>query len=77
MESALTKVDWASGNWLNPPLSAQINLETNQFVVKAKKESDFWRTTSYGFIHDNGHALLHSFPSESAVEVSFILDYKG
>jgi regulation of enolase protein 1 (concanavalin A-like superfamily) len=40
-------------------------------------ESDFWRNTSYGFIHDSGHALVTDFPNGAAMEVSFILDYIG
>ena len=44
-------------------------------VVTAVEGSDFWRTTAYGFVHDDGHALLRPFPIGEAVEVSFILDY--
>ena len=36
--------------------------------------SDFWRRTSYGFIHDDGHALLAGFPVGAAVEVTFEAD---
>ena len=65
--------DW-SGSWLNPPVAV---LEDNHhLLVTAANESDFWRTTSYGFIHDNGHALLNDFPNNSSLEVSWILDYK-
>jgi regulation of enolase protein 1 (concanavalin A-like superfamily) len=34
--------------------------------------SDWWRTTAYGFIHDDGHALVKDFPNESSMEVSFM-----
>ena len=33
--------------------------------------------TSYGFVHDDGHALLIDFPDDTAVEVAFVLDYSG
>jgi regulation of enolase protein 1 (concanavalin A-like superfamily) len=45
--------------------------------VTAVHESDFWRNTSYGFVHDSGHALLTDFPAGTSMEVSFILDYSG
>ncbi len=68
-------ITWSTGRWLNPPLAA---IERNdELIVTAAEESDFWRTTAYGFIHDDGHALLQSFDRESAVEVSFRLDYDG
>ena len=62
-----------AGVWLNPPLSSQISPEG--FIVVSKENSDFWRVTSYGFIHHDGHALLNNFPQDSAIEVSWILDY--
>lgn len=62
-----------AGNWLNPPESAE--LRGDRYIVTTKDQSDFWRTTSYGFIHETGHALLNDFPQDSAVELSWILDY--
>jgi regulation of enolase protein 1 (concanavalin A-like superfamily) len=49
--------------------------DATSLKVEAAAESDWWRNTSYGFIHDDGHALLKDFPNYSSVEVSFILDY--
>ena len=43
--------------------------------VTAAENSDAWRHTSYGFVHDSAHALLAPLPAEGAVEVSFLLDY--
>lgn len=37
--------------------------------------SDLWRTTSYGFVRDSGHALLVPLPDAAAAEVRFVLDY--
>ena len=67
------EVDVSAGEWLNPPASVIDDGET--LVVAAEPHSDFWRSTSYNFIHDNGHALLNDFADGTAVEVSWILDY--
>jgi hypothetical protein len=64
--------DWA-GTWLNPPVRAWA--EGPDLLVEARESSDFWRVTSYGFVHDDGHALLRPFPDGSAVEVAFTLDF--
>lgn len=68
-------VAWSQGDWINPPLSWKS--EGEKFIVETVHESDFWRNTSYGFVHDSGHALLSEFPDKSAMEVTFILDYSG
>ena len=65
--------DLTEGTWLNEPLSIEPS-STGVFIT-AQENSDFWRTTSYGFIHDSGHALLTDFPQDSAIEVSWVLDY--
>jgi hypothetical protein len=44
-------------------------------LVTAREGSDFWRTTSYGFVHDDGHALLTDLPPGTAVEVGFLADF--
>jgi regulation of enolase protein 1 (concanavalin A-like superfamily) len=61
--------------WLNPPVNTV--QEDSQLKVTTVHESDFWRNTSYGFVHDSGHALLTDFPAHSSMEVTFILDYSG
>lgn len=63
----------SEGIWLNPPMSSEMT--GDNFRVTTALESDFWRETSYGFIHDSGHALLNDFPIESSIELSWILDY--
>jgi regulation of enolase protein 1 (concanavalin A-like superfamily) len=68
-------LDWSIGAWLNPP--ASVASEGDDLLVSCTQGSDFWRTTSYGFVHDNGHALLVDLPSGSAIETSFVLDYSG
>ncbi|SBT50574.1 DUF1349 domain-containing protein [Micromonospora narathiwatensis] len=66
-------VDWSAGTWLNPP--ARTEESGDGLLVEPRGGSDFWRRTSYGFVHDDGSALLAPFPVDSAVEVSFRLDY--
>lgn len=66
---------WDAGTWLNPP--ARVRTDADDLVVTARSGSDFWRTTSYGFIHDDGHALLNPFPLMSAVEVTFLAHLEG
>jgi uncharacterized protein len=63
------RVDWAAGRWTREP--ADTRLDGDALVVAASEDSDFWRTTHYGFIHDNGHGLLGEWPADAAVEVSF------
>jgi uncharacterized protein len=65
--------DWAEGTWLNPPVSAQP--DGNSLVVITRKDSDFWRNTAYGFVHDSGHALLVELAVGEAVEVTFLVDF--
>lgn len=62
-----------AASWLHPPLD--VTADDGGLLVTAAEGSDFWRETSYGFTHDSGHALLAPFPDDSAVEVSFLLDY--
>ncbi|MFI1094285.1 DUF1349 domain-containing protein [Streptomyces sp. NPDC020917] len=64
---------WSAGSWLNPP--AGTRQDGADLVVTTREGSDFWRTTSYGFVHDDGHALLVPFPPGTAVEVSFVADF--
>ena len=72
-QSSNTRTNLQNGTWLNEPEKV-VSAGTSLFVT-AKENSDFWRTTSYGFIHNSGHALLNDFPQDSAVELSWVLDY--
>lgn len=63
----------SDGDWLNPPV--RVEVDDGDLLVTAAEFSDFWRTTSYGFIHDTGHALLNPFPENTALEVQWRLDY--
>ncbi len=69
----MKNVAWNAGSWTREPVS--LSHDGAVFTVEAAAESDWWRTTSYGFIHDDGHALVKEFPNESSVEVTFVLNY--
>lgn len=64
---------WSQGEWLNPP--QDVAADGAELLVTARAGSDFWRTTSYGFVRDDGHALLTGFPPGTAVEVGFRADF--
>lgn len=63
------RVSWDEGRWTAPPVEART--EGDDLLVTAEEGSDAWRVTSYGFIHDNEHALLLPLPPDTAVEVEF------
>lgn len=63
------RVDWNEGRWTTQPPG--IRHDGGDLVVTAAEGSDAWRITSYGFIHDNEHALLAPLPADAAVEVEF------
>ena len=71
----MKEIPWDQGVWLNPPVSASV--ESINLRVTTAHESDFWRNTSYGFVHDSGHALLIDFPVNTSMEFTFVLDYSG
>jgi regulation of enolase protein 1 (concanavalin A-like superfamily) len=62
-------VPWSTGRWTHPP--AAVREDGADLLVEAVAESDAWRHTSYGFVHDSEHALVAPLPPGSAVEVSF------
>ncbi|MEU5884681.1 DUF1349 domain-containing protein [Spirillospora sp. NPDC047279] len=61
---------WDDAAWLNPPQAT--TTDGTDLIVTTRERTDFWRTTAYGFVHDDGHALLTAFPTESAIEVTFL-----
>ncbi|KRE31167.1 DUF1349 domain-containing protein [Agromyces sp. Soil535] len=64
-----TRVEWTAGRWTREP--AAVRVEGDDLVVVASEGSDYWRTTHYGFIHDDGHGLLVDWPTDAAVEATF------
>ncbi|CAH0179768.1 DUF1349 domain-containing protein [Microbacterium foliorum] len=71
----MTDIDWRTGTWTTPPVRQEIR--PDGLFVTAHEGSDAWRITSYGFIHDSEHALLRTFPPESAIEVTFRSDFSA
>lgn len=69
----MKKIAWSQGTWTRQP--ASVSELDGSLKFESIEASDWWRITSYGFIHNDGHALVTDFPNESAMEVSFILDY--
>ncbi|MGW4929047.1 DUF1349 domain-containing protein [Agromyces sp. NPDC004153] len=63
------RVEWTAGRWTREPVSTRQQGEG--LVVGAAEGSDYWRTTHYGFVHDDGHGLLAEWPADAAVEVTF------
>jgi len=65
----MRSVSWSAGEWLAPPASVQE--QGPNLRVVARSGSDLWRKTSYGFVHDDAHALLAPLQDAAAVEVGF------
>lgn len=65
-DGAMDVVDWSDGQWRNPPESEQVGPAGLEILTGDK--TDMWRETSYGFIHDNGHALLAPLADGEAME---------
>ncbi|MFE5670286.1 DUF1349 domain-containing protein [Agromyces sp. NPDC056523] len=68
-EGSVRAAPWDAGRWTRDPVA--VRADGDGIVVEAAAGSDFWRTTHYGFVHDDGHALLAPWPTDAAVEVSF------
>jgi regulation of enolase protein 1 (concanavalin A-like superfamily) len=65
----LRRIPWDEASWLNPP--PEVVRDGDDLLVTAERGSDFWRTTSYGYDRDSGHALLAPLAPEAAVEATF------
>ncbi|MDA8438162.1 MAG: DUF1349 domain-containing protein [Propionibacterium sp.] len=71
----MTRSAWSEGRWTTPPVAASEH--DGRLMVTCAEGSDAWRITSYGFVHDDEHALVGPFPDDSAVEVSFEVELSG
>lgn len=52
----MPRTGFEGGAWLNEP--SRWRLEADRLTMLTDNETDFWRETYYGFVHDNGHAYL-------------------
>lgn len=59
----------AVGTWLNEP--PRWEERDGVLEIEAAPDSDFWRTTHYGFVRDSGHALLREVAGPFVAEVEF------
>jgi regulation of enolase protein 1 (concanavalin A-like superfamily) len=73
-DAVLVGVPWTDGTWTSEPEAVRIH--DAGMDVTARKGSDAWRITSYGFVHDTEHALLAPLAPGTAVEVAFTLDLR-
>ena len=64
---------WETGTWLNEPEHWSASSDTLQ--ITTGWETDFWRTTSYEFVRDSGHALLVDFLDKTSFEMTFAADF--
>jgi regulation of enolase protein 1 (concanavalin A-like superfamily) len=61
--------------WLNEPASWSIDGE--RITVTPQAESDFWRNTFYGFVHDNGHFFHREVRGGFTAEVTLVGGYEN
>lgn len=68
----MRRIPWSDGTWTHPPAASRE--DGDDLLVTAVEGSDAWRTTSYGFVHADEHALVAPLPPEAALEVAFTAD---
>jgi regulation of enolase protein 1 (concanavalin A-like superfamily) len=65
---------FGSGRWNSEPRSWRAEGRTLMAVAAAR--TDFWRTTHYGFIRDDGHVHGLPVPGDFSMTTSFTGDYR-
>jgi uncharacterized protein len=60
--------------WLNEPPVWEVRDET--LIMSAGSQTDFWRTTHYGFVRDNGHLWFQSWEGDFVAEVKVTGAYR-
>jgi uncharacterized protein len=60
--------------WLNEPPAWEVRGET--LIVSAGPKTDFWRTTHYGFVRDNGHLWFQAWDGDFVAEVKVTGTYR-
>lgn len=61
------------GIWVNEPPSWEMEGEGLEIVTGF--ETDFWRHTSYGFVHHSGHGLVSPLADGEALELSVVGEF--
>ncbi|MEV2238637.1 DUF1349 domain-containing protein [Micromonospora sp. NPDC049891] len=72
----MRSITWSGGDWHRRPVRVTEEPD-GTLSVEPGRDTDLWRHTSYGFVHDDAPALLAPFPVGTAVEVDFRLDWTG
>ena len=62
-------IPWSEMTWFNEP--PESTADSDSLTVVTGKDTDFWRRTAYGFVHDDGHLLGLPLEAEAALEVTF------
>lgn len=65
---------WREGTWRNPP--SEVKGRGDVLEVSTADSTDMWRHTSYGFVHDSGHALLAPLADGEAMECDVEATYE-
>jgi regulation of enolase protein 1 (concanavalin A-like superfamily) len=65
---------FAGCSWINSPPKSRIVDDT--LHVTTAHDTDFWRITSYGFIHDNGHFFAKKVNGGFTAQVRIHADFK-
>ena len=61
--------------WLNEPPTW--GLDGDRLVAAPGAETDFWRETFYGFVHDNGHLYYRDVAGDFTAEVTLVGRYEN
>lgn len=68
-------IPWTDGRWTHEPEAVEITA-AGRLRVTCVEQSDAWRHTSYGFVHDSEHALVRPLAVGRAVEVQFVAQFE-
>jgi regulation of enolase protein 1 (concanavalin A-like superfamily) len=61
--------------WLNEPPSW--SEQDGVLTVQSDEDTDFWRKTHYGFVHDNGHVYGREVEGDFTATVTFAAEYEA
>lgn len=75
MSSWATIPAFKNATWLNTPPACSADA-TGVLQATSGDRTDFWRITHYGFIRDDGHALLTPGPGDFTATLTFQGDYE-